>query len=217
MAPKAVRPNAFARLVEDVMKQDGHLSTGLFGTKYLLEVLTSGGRPDLAARIVAQRTFPGWGFMLESGATTLWESWRKNEAEVSQNHPMLGSVGEWFYKHVGGIAPAPDAIGFDKIVMRPRPSKEVSWAKAHYQSVRGEIASDWSHDGGTFVWDVTVPVGTVATAYVPTAKETDVTEGGTRAARAPGVQFVRTEEGAAVFELRPGHYRFTTRTAPRMR
>jgi alpha-L-rhamnosidase len=215
LPPKEARPAALARLAEAVEKRGAHLATGAFGTKFLLSVLAAEGRPELAARIVDQRTLPSWGYALDNGATTLWEGWAKDERSACQNHTMSSSVAEWFFEHVGGIAPAPDAAGFDKIILRPRPTKQVSWAKTRHESVRGEIASEWSQEGGTFVWDVTVPIGASAVAYVPTSRESDVTEGGAPVSRAPGVKFVRMEEGAAVLELRPGRYRFTTRTAPR--
>jgi alpha-L-rhamnosidase len=213
LVPQEQRAAAFARLVDAVDKREGHLSTGIFATKYLLEVLPTRGRPDLAGRIANQRTFPGWGYMLDNGATTIWESWAKNEVSPSHNHPMFGSVSEWFYKHVAGIAPAPDAVGFDRIVLRPQPASDlrVEWAKGRYESVRGPVVSEWRRDASGFAWDVSVPVGAVATAYVPAAKAADVQESGAPAASAAGVKLLREEAGAVVLELRPGRYSFAAR------
>lgn len=67
------------------------------------------------------------------------------------------------------------------------------------------------------MWEVTVPIGATAQVHVPTAREADVSESGVLAARAPGVRFLRLEGSAAVFEVQAGHYRFTTRAAPRPR
>jgi len=85
----------------------------------MLNALTDSGRADFAYEMVNQRVFPGWGYMLENGATTLWEHWAGSDNTYSHNHPMFGSVSEWFYKALAGISPAPDAVGFDHILLRP--------------------------------------------------------------------------------------------------
>ena len=79
------------------------------------------GRADVAYTIANQRTFPGWGHMLENGATTLWEHWEFSDNTFSHNHPMFGSVSEWFYRVLAGINAAPGAVGFDKIIIRSVP------------------------------------------------------------------------------------------------
>ena len=81
------------RLIEDTCK--GHLSTGIFGTKMLFDVLRRFDRNDLAYKIVSQRGFPGYAYMRDHGATTLIESWALTD-QNSWNHPMFGSVSEWF-------------------------------------------------------------------------------------------------------------------------
>ena len=128
-------------------KHKGHLSTGIFGTKYMLNVLTDLGRPDVAYTIVNQKDFPGWGYMLENGATTLWEHWAFSDNTYSHNHPMFGSVSEWFCKAVAGIAVADDAVGADKILLRPNPVVNLTWAEGEYHSVRGIVASKWRVEG----------------------------------------------------------------------
>ena len=81
--------------------------------------------------------------MLERGATTLWETWAESDNVYSQNHPMFGSVSEWFYKGVGGIRPAQDAVGFNRFEIIPGIWGDLSSAEASYESVRGTISSGW--------------------------------------------------------------------------
>ncbi len=38
-----------------------------------LQVLSEGGRGDLALALASQNTYPSWGYMLTQGGTTLWE------------------------------------------------------------------------------------------------------------------------------------------------
>ncbi len=117
LVPPDYKDRVLQYLISDIVeKRDHHLSTGIFGTKFMFNVLHTTGNDSLAEMINNQTTFPSYGYMIEHGATTLLESWRGGG---SQNHPMFGSVSEWFFKALGGIAPAPDAQGFDKIQISP--------------------------------------------------------------------------------------------------
>ena len=122
LVPDAEAAAAFDALVAKVSTADGpRLATGIFGTKYLLDVLSRRGRADLAWALVDRKDFPGWGHMLDRGATTLWEHWEFSDDTYSHNHPMFGSVSEWLFAWVAGIQPDPAAFGFDRIVFRPQP------------------------------------------------------------------------------------------------
>jgi len=209
-----VPPDAQARvldvLVRDLAAHDGHLTTGIFGTKYLLDSLSAAGRADLASTIVNQRGFPGWGYMLERGATTLWEHWEFSDDTFSHNHPMFGSVSEWFYKSLAGIQPAPDAMGCDRLIIQPRPVGDLTWVKASYDSVRGKVVSAWEKTGNQLTLHVTIPVGASAILFMPAGNPDSVREGGRRAQDAEGVGFLRNESGAAVFAIESGSYVFTS-------
>ena len=128
----------------------------------------------LAYTIANQKDFPGWGYMLANGATTLWESWEKPESS-SMNHPMFGSIDEWFYKSLLGINAA--APGFKKIIIKPQPA-ELTWAKGSYQSIYGEIKTDWKKDAGFFQLKVTIPVNTTAEIWLPAKENETITESG---------------------------------------
>jgi alpha-L-rhamnosidase len=41
----------------------------------LLEGLATVGRADLALRILLTTTYPGFGYWIAQGATSLWETW----------------------------------------------------------------------------------------------------------------------------------------------
>ncbi len=208
LAPMDERQRALDVLAADVGKHDGHLTTGIFGTKYMLNALTDAGRADVAYSIVNQRTFPGWGHMLEGGATTLWEHWEFSDNTYSHNHPMFGSVSEWFYKALAGIQPAPDTVGFDKIVIKPQPVGDLKWVKASYNSVRGKVVSEWEQRDNRFRLRVTIPANASAWVYVPAKDASRVKEGGKPAVSVPGVKFVRMAGNAAVFAVGSGDYEF---------
>ena len=55
-------------------------STGIVGTKHLFDSLSAPqeaqmGRADVALAIVTNPTYPGYGYWLSQGATSLWETW----------------------------------------------------------------------------------------------------------------------------------------------
>ena len=209
LVPEEQRPAVLQVLLDDIrLRHDGHLSTGIFGTKFMLDVLARAGQADLAATMVNQTTCPGWGFMLENGATTLWEHWKSSDNTYSHNHPMFGSVSQWFYQWLGGIQPDPQAVGFDRIVIRPQVPGQLNWVRCHYHSVRGEIVSDWRREKNKLTLNLTSPVNTRATVYVPATYAAAVTESHKLAAQADGVKFLRLEKGAAVYEVGSGRYRF---------
>jgi len=211
LAPRDEQDRALAVLVQDIKEKHGsHLTTGIFGTRFMLHALADLGRADVAFDVVNQRTFPGWGHMLENGATTLWEHWEFSDNTFSHNHPMFGSVSEWFYRVLAGINPAPDAVGFDRIIIRPQVVGDLKWVKASYDSVQGRVVSDWSCEAGRLKLQVHVPVGATATVFVPSRDGAQVMEGGKPIERAPGVRFLGRERGAAVLAVGAGKYKFTS-------
>ena len=72
------------------------------------------------------------------------------------------------------------------------------------------IVTAWKQEEGRFTLEVTVPANTTATVYVPADDPSRVTEGGRPAAGAPGVTFLRSEPGAAVYQVGSGTYRFAS-------
>jgi hypothetical protein len=104
-------------------------SAGSATPGYLLPVLSSAGHTDVAYRLLAQRTFPSWRYMIDRGATTIWERWDGWSEERgfqsawmnSFNHYALGSVGEWLYRFALGIDQAPGTAGFGRLLLRPHP------------------------------------------------------------------------------------------------
>lgn len=215
LVPEAARAEALAWLLDDIRTvHGGHLSTGIFGTKFALEVLSREGRAQAAFDVVSAQTAPGWGDMLAKGATTLWEHWAGSDDTYSQNHPMFGSVSQWLVNGLGGIQPDPEAVGFDRIVLRPQPVDGLEWVRSSYRSVRGPIVSSWSRAAGVFAWDVTIPTSTTATAFIPARSVDEIEEGGTTplpVARAAGVRDARMDGASAVLQLGSGRYHFVSR------
>jgi alpha-L-rhamnosidase len=204
IAPEDKRDLIVQRLVENIHARKDHLSAGFVGYLYLLYGLTAAGRTDLAYTIATQPDYPGWANMLKDGGTTLWEAWNGN----AYNFSSLGAVDAWFYQALAGINPDPQAPGFDHTILRPGVVGDLTWVRAHYDSVHGRIAVDWRREGGRLHLRVTVPANTTATVYVPTPDPAAVHESGRPLAQAPGVKPLSSTPDAAVCEVVAGTYDF---------
>jgi alpha-L-rhamnosidase len=157
--------------------------------------------------VVCQEDGPGYMFQLKKGATTMTETW-DCYPDWSQNHCMLGHAEEWFYRGLGGVRSDPSGPGFKRFIVAPQVVGGLTSATASYQSMYGTITSDWKRQGDSLTLDVTVPVNTSAMVYLPAKDAANVTESGKPAAQAEGVKFLRSEGGAAVYEVVSGSYRF---------
>jgi alpha-L-rhamnosidase len=124
----------------------------------------------------------------------------------SFNHSNLGTCTEWFYRTVLGIDAAEP--GFGKLLLKPEPGGNLTWARGYYDSPHGRIGSDWKIENGRFLWTIRIPANTTATVYVPTKDAAGVSESGKLATQADGVKFLRMEDGAAVYGVGSGTYRF---------
>jgi alpha-L-rhamnosidase len=162
--------SARGRLFDDIVyKHDSHLTTGIIGTKYIMELVTRNGNADLAYDIACQTTYPSWGYMIENGATTLWELWQRREGSSmnSHNHPMFGSVGAWLYKALAGINMATGSVGFEGILLQPQMVRDLRHSSGSILTLRGEVGCTWSRTERGVRVEAVVPVGSSAEVVLP--------------------------------------------------
>ena len=206
VTPEAERPALFQKLEKNILeKNKGHLDAGMFGTYFMMEHLRSIGRNDLVFEMFNKTTYPSWGFMLEQGATTLWEQWNGFWSHI---HSCFTSPDNWFYQGLAGIQADPAAPGFKNTIIKPALAGDVTWVNSHHISPYGRIASNWKHEGGKLTMDVTIPPNSTATVFVPAKDAASVTESGKHAGDAEGVKFLRMENNYAVFAVGSGNYQF---------
>jgi alpha-L-rhamnosidase len=129
----------------------------------------------------------------------------------SFNHYAYGAVGAWMYAAIGGIDLDPEQPGYKHIIMHPQPGGGLTYATAELRSMYGTIRSAWAQKDHGFDWQITVPANTTATIYVPAKDVSSVRENGQPAQDAPGIMFLRMENGSAVFRVLSGSYRFSGR------
>jgi alpha-L-rhamnosidase len=215
ITPREARPKVIDALVKKIEDESkGHIGVGLIGAQFLMRTLSDAGHADLAYRIATQKDYPGWGYMIQKGATTVWELWNGDTADPamnSGNHVMqIGDLGIWMYAYLGGIRPSAQQPGFRRIIIQPVIPTGLDSVSASHESMYGKIVSRWRRSGDRLDLNVTIPPNTTATVYVPSHGGT-VAESGKPAGEAPGVKLVRNESGAAVYEVGSGDYQFESR------
>ena len=119
-----VRGEVEKNILENIItKNNGHISTGVIGTSWLMRSLMKMGRGDVAWLLATNKTYPSWGYMAENGATTTWELWNgdtANPAMNSGNHVMLlGDLVTWIFQNLGGIQASQENVGYKHFVLRP--------------------------------------------------------------------------------------------------
>jgi alpha-L-rhamnosidase len=217
LIPEELRSAAADYLVAAIRRADWHLTTGFVGAGYLLPVLSSTGHTGVAYRLLEQESLPSWRYMIDHGATTIWERWDGWTGERgfqspwmnSFNHYSLGSVGEWLYRFVLGIDQEPGAAGFGRLLLRPHPGGSLTWARGSYLSVRGPISCGWERSGDRFTFRAELPPNVRASVRVPSDHPGEVRDahggGPARFADYPGA----TGAAEAVFEAGSGSHEFT--------
>ncbi len=152
-------------------ESNDHIGTGLVGAQWLMRVLSDNGQADLALKIATQKTYPGWGYMVERGATTVWELWNGDTADPamnSGNHVMqIGDLTIWMYEYLGGIRPDPANPGYKHFVIKPVAPAGLDSVAVTRKTMYGEIRSSWKREGNGLSIKVTVPPNTTATLYIP--------------------------------------------------
>jgi alpha-L-rhamnosidase len=203
--PEEQKVRVIESLKNDLAQNNYHLDTGIFGTQFLFEVLAENGMQEIAAEIMNQKTYPGYGWWIEQGATTTWEKW---DGKGSRNHPMFGGGITWFYRKLAGMNADQEDPGYRHIIFRPQPAKGITWTSYSNVTPWGEAGIRWEQQPASFSVQVKVPSGCTATVYVPAESADKVMESGYPAGSSEAVEFAEMKEGYAVYKVRSGEYSF---------
>jgi hypothetical protein len=206
LGPDEVREDLFQRLVSD-LEERRHVDTGIHGTWFLVKLLLERRRADLLHLVASQRDEPSWGYMLESGATTLWEQW---DGINSRAHSSFLSIGAFFVEGLLGIRPLDETPGYARFELAPAVGVGgLAQAAGHLDTVRGRVACSWKVKDGLAELSIVVPVGTRARVRIPTSNPLTVRERGVPARSSPGVSAATEDSGEFTCEVLSGSYRFT--------
>jgi alpha-L-rhamnosidase len=175
LIPEPLRPAAVDRLVQLIRAAGTHVGTGFLATGDLLPVLTEAGRADIAYELLAQRSAPSWLYMVDRGATTIWEDWEgideQGVAHESLNHYSKGAVIRFLHTHTLGLRQAPDSVAWQKVVIAPVPAPGMTWAQGSHDGPQGRIAVGWRVEHGRIRITADLPPGTAARVVFPDGTE----------------------------------------------
>ncbi|HEY4324860.1 MAG TPA: glycoside hydrolase family 78 protein [Mucilaginibacter sp.] len=211
MIPAGYEKPVFNNIVTKILtNENGHISTGVIGTQWLMRGLTDFGRPDIAFRIADNSDYPSWGYMVKQGATTIWELWNGDTANPqmnSRNHVMLlGDLIAWFYQDLAGIKAGGPA--FKTIVMKPVIIKGLDSVRASYQTPYGLLKSSWKKGSDQFEWFITVPPNTTATVYLPSKTLKGIKDGNLTLTAEKEIKYIGQDKAGTKITIGSGDYDF---------
>jgi alpha-L-rhamnosidase len=209
LMPKELRAAAAEKLVKKIEENHWLLGTGFLGTPYLLEVLSDTGHSDVAYRLLLNKEYPSWGYLIDHGATTTWERWngdtmRNDPSMNSYNHYAYGAVAEWMYRYAAGIDTISSDAGFHTIALHPNFDTRLGHLAFTYQSHYGPINSAWKIVGDQVSWEITIPPNTTAQLPVTSTNATAFTLDDVALGQSAKVHAA----GEGVYELAAGTYSF---------
>ncbi|MEI5582904.1 MULTISPECIES: family 78 glycoside hydrolase catalytic domain [unclassified Agromyces] len=194
IAPGDDRERIGEALARNVRAEHGRIATGFLGTPLVLFALVHTGHVDEAYLMLLRQAPPSWLYQVEMGATTVWERWDAlapdgtihsgematgdSSGMLSFNHYAYGAVVDWIYRYVAGIAPSPERPGYRRIVVAPRPTASIAWARASVESRLGEVSIEWRRRDDELAIDLQVPYGADAMLDLPLDEASTVTVDG---------------------------------------
>jgi alpha-L-rhamnosidase len=191
-------------VIQDIHKNSDRLTTGFLGTASMMAWLPE-VNPELAFKLATQPNYPGWGYMIKQGATSMWETW---DGDNSLNHPPFCLISEYFYKYLAGIQPDQTTPGFKHFTINPSIVGNLTFVNAYHDSPYGRIGIKWKLENGRLTMNVSVPVNTSATLYIPSKPGSEIFESGQPVNKVKGVKYVQQNRGKSIFEVGSGNYVF---------
>lgn len=206
LPPQNLKDKVWKRLEHEILiNRKGHFWGGITAGSFLFHTLLDSGRNDLIYEMATKEDFPSWGYMLKCGNGTFFEDW---ECRGSALHSSYLYIGSWFIEALGGIQ-RPEA-GFKHFVISPWITTEgPKRVKSRYDSMYGDIISEWALEGKNLNMQVVVPPNTTAVLKLPGVSASSVKENGRSWTHSEGIELISQKDHIMSFLLQPGVYRFS--------
>jgi alpha-L-rhamnosidase len=201
----------YERVLSNLVKtievtDEGHLNTGMLGTYFMLQYLTEIGRSDLVYLMMKQKTYPGWGYMLEEGANTCWEQWNGYWSNI---HSCFTSGGGWFFTGVAGIGQKDNSTAFRHLLLRPQLTDRIDSQESWFESPYGKVVLEWERkENGELIINVEVPANSFAELVLPAGANMVIKESGRPVEGNGDVEIVSRDRVSTVLSLKSGIYNF---------
>ncbi len=130
-------------------------NSGIFGMSLSYEVLSKNDRCDIVEKWLLNKNKGTFYEMLESGSGVLSELFVGDH--FSMNHAMFTSYQVFYYKGLAGIYIDDDAIGFNKITLKPYFTHTMNHYSCSVDTIHGKIESTWNKTNNGYEWIIKVP------------------------------------------------------------
>lgn len=211
MVPPADKQAVFNNIRSRLKEFNDHVNSGIIGGMWLMRGLTDNGAAELAYKLATNTTYPSWGYMVQQGATTIWELWNGDAANPmmnSGNHQMLlGDLLIWYYENLAGIKTDNKEVAFKKIIMNPIFPDGLDFVKASLNTKYGVVKSEWKKTSASIDWNITIPPNATAEITLP-GDVKQITEGGSALPEATAQKTRSTKDGKTVLTIGSGSYKF---------
>ncbi|MCP5062424.1 MAG: family 78 glycoside hydrolase catalytic domain, partial [Ignavibacteriae bacterium] len=205
LVPENDKKFVLKNLVNDiVINNKGHLTTGVLGSKYMIDVLSREGRQDIAYLLATQTGYPSWSDMVEK-YTTMCEFWTLKQ---SHNHVMTGSIDAFFFNTLAGINIEEDHPGCKQIVIKPYTPENLTYVNASVETINGKVNSSWKRTNKGLVYNITIPTNVTAEIELQSTSSSRIFEGKKIAEFSKGVKLTESGLQSSKYFVESGEYEF---------
>ncbi len=145
---------ALQNLIKLIHQNGDKFDVGVLGGRVLFRVLADNGYVDLAYKLIVQPEFPSFGYQINLGATSLWESFYELDENfkpkdgrkidiLSQNHHFWGDVSAFIVEYLAGIRINEELADSDTVEIKPCFIKELKFVSAKREFSEGELVVEW--------------------------------------------------------------------------
>jgi alpha-L-rhamnosidase len=121
---------------------------------------------------------------------------------------MFGGGLNWFYRTLAGVNTCENEPGYKHIIIKPDLPEKMDNVFYSNMTPYGKVVSEVKRNGNRLEMNITIPVGSYATVYIPVSSNSDVTEGGNTIENTPGIEKKGTENSRLIVQATQGSYKF---------
>ena len=124
---------------------------GIFGIEITARVLCEKGYVADVINMFSRTEYPSFGYMMNSGSTTLWEEWKNPR---SMSHPMFGAVVKLLFSYIVGIRQPNNYCGYRTVIISPFVNEITGDVKGCLKFENGEINVTTFRSEGIYTVDI---------------------------------------------------------------
>jgi alpha-L-rhamnosidase len=208
IVPDSLRPAVLEHLEKDLTGEHPYFNIGSFSRYQYFHVLYAYPQfHEIICAILLKTSYPGYGYFIAKGETTLPETWETNHSHCALIHTSYAGISSWFIKCLAGIEPDIDDPGYRIFNIRPKVVKNLSYAKAELESPYGTIKSGWRKENGKVIYEIFVPTGSKANVYLPVAASR-ISENKQPLENVQGISIINKQNNEILFQAEAGKYSF---------